>query len=244
MSLYSDSEHPIRAAIVGAHEQTLASFAAPGTWWTGAQRCAIVAEARDARGAAGMQEPVDAAGTATAGQVELPEVVCRVTRQVAVSTGDLDRGFFEQALADGLSDAEYTETIGVVARAAGMDVFARGIGVPPRALSPPVAGEPPRTRPATARDEGAWTATIPGGRRGAQEAVDTYGSDALPAAPFIYRALSLVPAEARDLIRLGSAQYVVLEEFMNLDFTFEPEITRAQVELLAARVSAINQCFY
>jgi hypothetical protein len=93
-------------------------------------------------------------------------------------------------------------------------------------------------------DEGAWTASIPCGRRGKQEAIDTYGSDTVEGAPFIYRALSLVPEEAQGLIELGCAQYIKIDDFMDLDFTFEPQISRAQVELLAARVSAINECFY
>lgn len=244
MSLYNDTEHPIREAIVNVHEQSLAAFAAPGAWWTGAERAAIVATARAARCAAGLQQAANAGDASAGAQTDLPEAADRVARQVAVSTNDLDRGFFEQALSDGLSDTEYSETVGIVARVAGLDVFARGIGVPSRALPSPAAGEPSRTRPATARNEGAWTETIPGGRRGAQEAIDTYGSDALQAAPFIYRALSLAPEGARGLIQLGQAQYVTLEEFMNLDFTFETDITRAQIELLAARVSAINQCFY
>ena len=57
-----------------------------------------------------------------------------------------------------------------------------------------------------------------------------------------------VPAAAfalvGGLILLGTAQYITLNEFMNLDFTFDPDITRRLVELLASRVSAINQCFY
>ena len=39
-------------------------------------------------------------------------------------------------------------------------------------------------------------------------------------------------------------KFITLDEFMNLDFTFDPDITRRQVELVASRVSAINQCFY
>lgn len=242
MSLYSDSSHPIRDAIVTAHEQTLVSFAAAGTWWNGPERAAVVAEARAARCAAGLQQAADTDDAADC--ADLPEAARRVARQVAVSANDLDRSFFEQAVEDGLSDTRYAETVGIVARAAGMDIFARGIGVPSRALPPAGSGEPSRKRPKTARAEGAWADTIPAGRRGGQEAIDTYGSNAVEAAPFIYRALSLVPDEARGLIRLGSAQYVVLEEFMNLDFTFEPDITRTQVELVAARVSAVNECFY
>jgi len=241
MTLYHDSEFPIREATTTAHEQTLASFSAPGRWWTGAERAAIVAQARDARCEAGLQERTEAAVET---QTDLPEVARRVARQVAVSTNDLDRGFCDQALKDGLSDVQYTEIVGIVSRASAVDVFARGIGVPSRALASPASGEPSRERPETARAEGAWVESVPGGRRGKHEAINTYGSDAVEAAPFIYRSLSLVPEEAQGLILLGTAQYITLAEFMNLDFTYDPGITRRQVELVASRVSAINQCFY
>jgi len=54
----------------------------------------------------------------------------------------------------------------------------------------------------------------------------------------------LVPEEAKGLIALGKAQYLKITDFMDLDFSYDPDMTRAQIELLAARVSAINECFY
>ena len=117
MSLYSDFDHPIREEIVAAHTKTLESFAAPGTWRDAAQRRAIVEEARDARCQAGLQEPLDSRSDTTRANAELPEPARRVARQVAVSTNHMDRSFCDQALVDGLSDTEYTETVGVVALA-------------------------------------------------------------------------------------------------------------------------------
>jgi hypothetical protein len=240
MALYSDSELTIRASLDATHQQTIASFSKPGRWWSAKQRIAIVAAARDARCEADLQDqPVQ---NPRAGKI--PAAAEAVAKQVAVSTNDLDRSFYDQAISEGLSDAEYCEIVGVVARLSNLDVFARGIGVPPRELAQPSEEQPSRVRPETLLDEGAWAKTIPGGRRGKQEAIDTYGTNAVEGTPFIYRALSLVPEEAQGLINLGAAQYVEIKDFMDLDFTFEPTISRPQVELLAARVSAINACFY
>jgi hypothetical protein len=240
MNLYHDTELPIREELKNTHALALASFSEAGRWWSGRQRAAIVAEARDARCDAGLQDQ------AVPGPepFELPDAAKRIARQVAVSTNDLGRDFFEKALDDGLSDTQYVETVGIVSRLTNLDVFARGIGVPPRKLAEPSSAEPSCTRPETARNEGAWTDSIPGGRRGKQEAIDTYGSNAVEGAPFIYRALSLVPEEAEGLIALGAAQYLDIGDFMDLNFSYEPNISRAQIELLAARVSAINECFY
>lgn len=244
MSLYADSTYPVQAAVEGAHEATLQSLVAPGHWFSGAERAAIVTEARRARCEAGLQE--DDRGHVSEGRhgSEPPDVVRRVARQVAVSTNDLDRSFMEDALAEGLSDAQYVEIVGVVSRTVAIDVFARGIGVPVRALPLVIEGTPSQVRPVTARDEGAWVPTVPGGARGGEEAVRIYGSGNVQAAPFIFRSISLAPDEARGLIKLGGVQYLGISDFMDLSFTLEPTISRTQVELLAARVSALNECFY
>ena len=237
---YADTQLPIRAAIADAHTDTLNSFARPGTWYTAAQRCEIVANVRAARAAEQLQEMADPAECT--GQIG--DAVRDIARTLAVSTNALDRSFYDAARDNGLSDTDYVEIVGIVARVVGVDIFARAIGVTPRTLPRPADGTPRRLRPHSARAEGAWVDTVPCGRRGKDEALQIYGSHKVEAAPFIYRALSLVPDEARGLIQLGAAQYVEIENFMNLDFTFEPTISRQQVELLAARVSAINECFY
>lgn len=242
MNLYADSKHPVRTAISEAHLNTLASFTSPGRWFSAEQRAQIVNEARNARVAAGLQEAATELETATS----LPKAVSELAQRVAVSTKDLTADFYEDTLDSGLSDCEYVETVGVVARSLSLDIFCRGIGVPSRALTAITSTDtaPSRIRPPTATYEKAWADTVPGGAAGGEDAVYIYGTDKPEAAPFIYRSLSLVPEEARGLIELGAAQYLDIAEFMNLDFSFVPEITRAEVEVVAGRVSAINQCFY
>jgi hypothetical protein len=240
MTLYDDSPHPVREAIGLAHVETLETFVRPGTWWTGAQRAALVAEARASRVAAGLQEPLRDALTDSRG-VSLPDAARTVVHQVAVAPKDLERGFYDAARADGLSDCEFVETVGVVSRVVAVDVFARGIGVPIRSLPAIEPGEPARERPATARAEGAWVDTVPSGRCGGTDAIAIYGD---MQAPFVYRALSLAPPEAAGVILFGNTHYVQIDDFMDLDFSYDPQISRPEVEFLAGRVSAINECFY
>ena len=240
MTLYSNSPHAVRPAIAAAHEQTLNSFSTPGRWFSAEQRAQIVSEARAARVAAGIQESAHL----TSDYTNLPAAVKSLARQVAVDTKSLTPDFFEDSLDAGLTDCEYVETVGIVARSLSTDVFCRGIGIDTQPLPALQAGEPSRIRPNSAKHEKAWADTVPGGSAGGEDAVYIYGTDQPEAAPFIYRALSLVPEEARGLIALGAAQYLEIDEFMNLDFSYEPEITRAEVEVVAGRVSAINQCFY
>jgi hypothetical protein len=60
--------------------------------------------------------------------------------------------------------------------------------------------------------------------------------------PNIMRALSLVPDAARMLRRLSAAHYIREDQIP--DPTIRRILDRSQMELVAARVSALNQCFY
>jgi hypothetical protein len=69
---------------------------------------------------------------------------------------------------------------------------------------------------------------------------DVYGG--LAFVPNIVRALSLVPDQVRALRRWSDAHYLPVERIP--DPTARRALDRTQMELVAARVSALNQCFY
>ena len=59
----------------------------------------------------------------------------------------------------------------------------------------------------------------------------------------VIRAMSLVPDEVRTLGDLGAVHYLPNVEVRNPEA--HPEhLDRPQTELIAARVSALNECFY
>ena len=58
----------------------------------------------------------------------------------------------------------------------------------------------------------------------------------------VMRALSLVPDELRGLKDLSAAQYLPMNKVMSMDTG--RTLDRAQMELIASRVSALNECFY
>jgi hypothetical protein len=62
--------------------------------------------------------------------------------------------------------------------------------------------------------------------------------------PFIYRALSLVPDETGRCMELGDEQYLPGDVFFELEHSRSPGLTRPQVEVVAGRTSALNECFY
>lgn len=170
----------------------------------------------------------------------LSEPVVDVIHRVVTDPGRLTKKWFEHTLACGLSDAAYVEIIDVIVTVVTIDSFCRGIGVARHPLPQPVDGKPSQYRPAAARDEGAWVATVPSGRAGGADA-DIYAGMPGPAANVI-RALSLVPDAVRQLQDLSAAHYLSPKEMM--DLTRGRSINRAQIELVAGRVSALRECFY
>ena len=133
---------------VAAHRRAWARPAAPGEWWTGAVRLAIAEETRAAthcrlcRDRKAALSPYAVTGTHTAA-TDLPEIVIDVIHRIRTDSGRLTRQFYDGALAGGLSDAEYVETVGGMATVIAIDSFCDALGMPRHALP-----APPRPPPA------------------------------------------------------------------------------------------------
>jgi hypothetical protein len=241
---YAGAPVPVRDDLAAAHRRAWERLAQPGNWWTGAQRVAMGGEIRNAARCALCRErkaalsPYGVAGEHDTVS-DLPNAAVDVIHRVVTDPGRLSRKWFDGVLVAGLSDAEYVEVIGVVVTVFSIDSFCRGLGVDLHPLPAPVEGAPSRYRPASACDEGAWVATIPGTRATGAEK-DLYGSAAYAAN--VIRALSLVPDAVRQLQDLSAAHYLRPAEM--IDLTRGRSIDRAQMELVAGRVSALRECFY
>jgi len=241
---YADTPFQVRADIVAAHGRAWERLARAGTWWTGRERVAIAAEARDAWACRLCRErndsvsPSAAEGTHEQGDVLTAPVVDAVHR-IATDPGRLTERWYHDVLDAGVADAAFVELVGVVANVVAIDTFARAVGAPEPELPAALPGDPPRLRPAAARVQGHWVPSI--AEADATGALaDLYGGASL--VPNIRRALSLVPAETRAFTDLGETMYLPLEKLMDLEYA--RAIGRPQIELIAARVSALNQCFY
>ena len=238
MSFYADSKYPVREDVAELHAEQFNRLGAPGTWGTAAQRIAIVNEARKAGYEAGVVEKPDNAGAEP--DVPLPEVVKRVVHRMALAPKDMNQNFYNDAISDGLADVEYVEILGLLARFTCFDVFARGIGVPLRPMPEPQSGEPSQERPAEAVQEKAWVPTIPAGPDGGEFGLALFG----PWQPYIMRGISLVPDEYRQHHALEEVQYMPSKNFMEFDYQHHEGLSRPQAEIVASRVSVLNECFY
>ena len=233
---------PIPEPMRAAHRRAWERLAAPGDWWTGAERVAIAAEARAARTCVLCRQrkvalsPHAVAG-AHAATALLPAPAVESAHRVASDPGRLTRAGYEKALAAGLSDAHYVELLGIVVTLVNLDALHRALGVAPEPLPEPRAGEPSRRRPPTAQGV-AWVAWL---------ALDSPQGRELfegrPRVPNVARALSLVPDAVRQLNELSGVHYLPIEDVIDPRARV-PALSRAQMELVAGRVSALNECFY
>lgn len=233
----------IRSDLVEAHERAWAALAAPGTWLTGERRVAVAAEIRRARTCAqcarikAALSPNIPGAHETTGRLGAAEV--ELIHRVVCDPGRLSEKWSQEVLARGLSEGEYVEIVGLAAMVMMMDTFTRAIGAPERPLPTPVAGEPTRYRPSGARKKAAWLPLV--------EPEDASAADGYlypsPKAGYIYRGLSLVPQSLRDYWALANCHYMPGEHVYRFDTSIRA-ITRPQVEIIAARVSAMHLCAY
>lgn len=235
---------PVREDIRAAQRAFWDHLRSPGAWWTGAERVAIAAESRlaeacdlCARRKAALS-PGAVAGD-HGGTELLPAAVVEVIHRVRTDPARLSRPWFDGVAAAGVAPPPYVEVIGIVTMLAGVDAFARALGVESFPLPEPKPGAPSRHLPDSARPAGAWVPMIAPEDASGPEA-DLYPGGTM--IPNIVRALSLVPDEARMMQVLAAAHYLPIERIH--DPLARRTLDRLQMELVAARVSLLNQCFY
>ncbi len=238
---------PIRDDLTAAYERAWQHLARPGTWWDAERRLAIAAETRNALACRLCRDRADAVSPFAVDGVHdergaLPAPVVEVVHRIRTDSGRLSEAWCRQTLANGLSEMEYVETVAVISITTALDTLAKGLGIPPRTLPGPEAGDPTRHRPAKARKALAWVATLEP-EDVAEDDPDPYPGKTLDLIANIHRAMSLVPAEVAAFFALDDVIYV--PQFAMKDFSREYRaISHAQMELLAARVSLINRCTY
>lgn len=206
-----------------------AGLAEPGDWLTGAERIDAWAQVRDAA-----TNPLDAERKASlspyAGDAAhqpsalLSASAVEVVHRIATDPGRLTRSWAEKAMAD-LGEETYAELVGVTSMAVVIDLLDHLLGDPVRPLPDPIDGAPAEHRPDGVGDIGAWVS----------QSLDKRMAN-------VSRALSLVPVTEAVWRPLVTDLYSRGPEFAELKW--DRNLNRPQVELVAARTTALNECFY
>ena len=231
--LYKEQVLPVRVSVSDSHSSAFDSFTRPGTWFTGKQRLSMLREARYASQCALCAERKNALSPfAAKGEHEtcetLPANIVDVIHRLMTDSGRLTEAWFQSIIESGLSKEEYVEIVGTVATLIVLDTFAVGLGCDLVSPGDAQSGEPGRTSNENVFDGGAWVPLfdLP------QEQTDT----GLPTSPNILRVMGLVPSVIGHFFGVMRAHYGLSD--------MDVSINRPQTELIAARVSALNQCFY
>ncbi|MEM9202188.1 MAG: hypothetical protein AAGC53_11030 [Actinomycetota bacterium] len=187
-----------------------AELAAPGVWWTGAQKTGIAATAR-------------AAVAGDDGPGGLTPVSEEATRRIATDAVGIRRDDIERWIASGMRVEAYVELLGVTCRILALDTAAFGLGLDATHLPVPSNGDPS----CALADDVAY--------------VDGWVPTSGPAFP--PTALSSVPGATELMFDIHGVLYLSLEQ-MGSHASERDGMSRAQLELTAARTSFLNECFY
>lgn len=226
---YSDTGLDVPTDYCEVHASVWQQLGACGTWWSGPDRVAIMAEVRSAHGCGLCRDrkqaltpyAVDGAHSSTNG---LSSSAVEAVHRITTDPGRLTRSWAETIIED-IGEEPYVELVAVVCAQFAVDGFAEALGTDVAALPSPGSGAPSRIRPADVGDVGAWVA----------QSLDKTMAN-------VTRAVSLVPDASAAWREVSGFHYSRGSEF--LDLVWDRALTRPQVEVVASTVSSVNECFY
>ena len=232
--MYEDTRYPVNPQVVERHAEAWRMIAAPGAFWSGAERVQMVAEARAAtvctlcaeRKAALSPFAVDGEHDAVS---DLPSALIDMIHRIRTDPGRYTRTVFDGVLGGGISREHYVEAVSVVNASVIVDTMHAALGLPLPDLPVPQPGKPTGQAEPDVVDEGAW---VPLTRVDDRTATVT----GLPGAPNIARSMGCVPSAVALFFTAFRGHYALRD----IPLT----ISQAQAEFVASRVSALNQCFY
>lgn len=220
----------VRADLMDAHRQAWAAVAHPGTWWSGGQRAELAATALRAMTDGDVLPPWTPPSTVEGWLVPdraAPLIAHDAVYRIATHAATLSEPWYRQTV-DEVGDLAYVELVGIACTVAAVATFRRAAGLAPWDLPEPVDGEPSQLVPPD---------LVPAGLNWVRV---TSPADEVAA---VVQAFTSVPAEFDRLWMLADAQYIPNLEMVDPHWT-RGTLSRAQMELVAARVSKLRECFY
>ena len=225
---YDGVDLPIRPKTIAAQVDSWKRISRPGRWWTGAERIEIARLQRAARDYQPDESEI------------LPDAAVFAIQKLVVDNANLSREFYQETIAaPGMSEDRYVELVAVVVHALSIDEFHRALGLPLEPLPEPQPGEPNCERPTMAEQRYSWPPIVP--KSGLPDGIAQYYGP-LEWGANVISALSLIPENVQWLHDLSEGHYLSFREMRQPDPL--RAISRPQIELIAARVSALNECFY
>lgn len=220
----------IRDDLAEAYRLAWEHLARPGHWWTGDERIEL---ARTALLAIGEDEPLQPWAPVSGSRL-LPfervapdaahDIAYRIARHAGTVTADVARSAM-----DALGELRYVELCAIVSTVAAVAHFCRNVGIAVPPLPAPISGAPTRDHPELAEATLNWVpVAAPADRTAA-----------------VVQAYTATPREHENTWRMAAAQYMPEGEMIHPDWSRRAGgLARAQMELVAARVAQVRECFY
>jgi hypothetical protein len=220
----------IRDDLAEAHRLAWEHIASPGTWWTAVQRIELAATVKlsivD-------DDPLPPwVGVTTSDRLPddrtapdaAHDIAYRIGRHAGTITADVARAAMEV-----LGELPYVEMCAIASSVGAVVHFCRNVGIDVPDFPEPAGGEPSRRHPELAVPDLNW---VPVAAPADQTAA-------------VVQAYTAVPDELANTWRMADAQYMPSSEMIHADWMRRPGgLTRAQSELVAARVAQLRECFY
>lgn len=242
---YDNSPYAIRQSLADAYRHYWQVLAQPGTWYSGAERVAIAAEVRHALNCPLCVErkaaisPRAVSGKHHCGDVlDLPTI--DAIHRVITDQSRITQSYIDDNVARGLSEQQYVELVGIAVTVFSIDEFNRALGLASEPLPEPVSGDPSGYSPSKVERSTGFVSMIPANGISGEEA-DLWENGR---SANVLRALTLVPNAVREWMKVADEQYLSLKRMAQFTAFPDRAINRMQMELVAGRVSSINECFY
>jgi len=220
-------DHNVPENLLDAFNSCWERIAEPGEWWTGKERIAILEEVRKDR-----EEDHPGVRSSLADLSDNPSpiispLVCEIVRKVTSNAHEIDDKWAKEAIAH-IGEGKYSELVSLVVNIVPIDVFCLLLGRPVVSLPVPKNGKPSELIPDGLDDGGAF---VP------WRTENWVG-------PNVARALSFVPKDNAMRMKLVESMYAGSDKFISMIWDDKEPLDRSQVEIIAARTSSINECFY
>jgi len=217
---YPASGFAVRTSIQQAHQNSWDLISKPGSFWTGEERVQVAEQARAAR-----LQRAELPFNRDYPSSSLPDGALEVTRTIAADAKKINSKWAREQIAL-IESGPYIEIASIVVTVTAIDAFSEALGREHEVLPSPQPGEPSGEQNPSVADIGGYVPMMEPWK-----------------GPNVARALSLVPA-ANALFMSNVQEMYASNGGGFSDMVWNGPLSRPQAELLAARVSSVNECFY
>ena len=224
MKPFQSLERKISTEIIESFEIVWDHLGLPGSWWTGKERIGIAKEVRGSNPRKLWEKVGELKNYAKDSDEVLSPYVKAVVRIVANETSSINQQIYDEII-NSIGEDKYAELAAVVSQIIAIDHLCDALGIEREKFPNPQEGDPSLERPDGLVDGVAF--------------LPTFSADKLP-----HVAVSLSLAQADNARRMLLVRAMYSGSSFGEMIWKHRNLTRPQIELVAARTSALNECFY